>query len=318
LQDELIEKTYLPGPYKEFHISEPKLRLISAAPYRDRVVHHALCNIIEPIFDKTFIHDSYACRKGKGTHRAIDRFQLFARKTRYVLKCDIVKYFPSIDHEILYDLIERKIGCKDTLWLIRLIIDHSNEQESVLHYFKGDDLFTPIQRRIGIPIGNLTSQFFANIYLNGMDHFIKEELRCRYYIRYVDDFVILDDTKDQLHDVRRKIDHYLGKLRLKLHPRKSHVYPVNEGTLFLGFSIWPHGCRLDRANIRRFKQRVKRMQQEYAEGRLSFEQVAASIQSWVAHASYGRTWHLREHLFRDIVFAKGRRTDEVCVLRVCS
>jgi len=305
IQREFIDKSYLPGPYKEFHIIEPKLRLISAAPYRDRVVHHALCNVIEPIFDRMFIYDSYACRKGKGTHRAIDRFQKFAHKTRYVLKCDIVKYFPSIDHEILYELIERKIACKDTLWLIKLIIDHSNEQEPVLHYFKGDHLLTPIQRRIGIPIGNLTSQFFANIYLNGMGHFLREKLGCKFYIRYVDDFVILHDDKEFLWRVKQEIEEYLENLRLKLHPRKCRVFPVKEGTLFLGFRIWPDKRRLDRQNIRRFQSRIKLMQSQYAKGELAFDKLTASIQSWVAHASYGETWHLREHLFRDIVFRKG-------------
>jgi len=185
LQEELLNGTYQPGGYYEFYIFEPKKRMISAAPYRDRVVHHALCNLIEPIFDKTFIYDSYACRKDKGTHRAVERFTQFCRKNKYVLKCDVKKYFPSIDHEILYELICRKIADKRTLWLIKLIIDSSNEQERVLEYYQGDDLFTSLARRMGIPIGNLTSQFFANIYLNGFDHYVKEQLQCRYYIRSV-------------------------------------------------------------------------------------------------------------------------------------
>lgn len=176
LQQQLTDKTYQPGAYRTFHLTNPKSRLISAAPYRDRVVHHALCNIIVPIFEKTFIHDSYANRLGFGTHRALRKFTHFARNSRYVLQCDIKKYFPSIDHIILKEFIRRKIKCPDTLWLINSIIDNSNEQETVVDYFYGDDLLTPVTRRKGLPIGNLTSQFFANIYLNGFDHFVKEQL----------------------------------------------------------------------------------------------------------------------------------------------
>jgi len=182
LKNELTSKSYQPGQYKSFYIYEPKKRMISAAPYRDRVIHHALCNIIGPLFESAFIFDSYANRKDKGTHRAILRYQHFARKYKYVLKADIKKYFPSIDHEILKTTIRRKIGCKDTLNLIDHIIDNSNPQEPVFDIFPGDDLFTLLTLKKGIPIGNLTSQFFANIYLNPFDHFVKEKLRCKAYI----------------------------------------------------------------------------------------------------------------------------------------
>ena len=145
LQEELQTQTYRPGAYHEFYIYEPKLRKISAAPYRDRVVHHALCNVIEPIFDRTFIFDSYGCRKGKGTHKAVNRFTEFSRKNRYVLKCDIKKYFPSIDHEILKAMFRRKIRDVQTLWLMDLIVNSSNPQERVLEYFEGDDLLTALK-----------------------------------------------------------------------------------------------------------------------------------------------------------------------------
>ncbi|MBI2876702.1 MAG: hypothetical protein HYY20_07455 [Candidatus Tectomicrobia bacterium] len=169
LQEELRGQTYRPGGYREFKIFRPKAcpgprsgeRLISAAPYRDRVVHHALCNVIEPLFDRTFIHDSYACRKGKGTHRAVNRLTAFCRRSRYALQCDIRKYFPSIDHEILLGLISRKIRDKQVLGLIRVILDASNPQEPVPDlYFEGDDPAAALARRRGIPIGNLISQFF--------------------------------------------------------------------------------------------------------------------------------------------------------------
>ena len=163
LRQELVEKTYRPGEYRTFVIFEPKRRFISAAPYRDRVVHHALCNAIEPIFNATFIDSCYANRLGKGTHKALDHFVKLARQYRYILRADIEKYFPSIDHMILKEKIRRKIKCPETLWLIELILDHSNEQEPTHLYFPGDDLLTPGERRHGLPIGNLTSQLWANV-----------------------------------------------------------------------------------------------------------------------------------------------------------
>jgi retron-type reverse transcriptase len=209
LKTELESKTYCPGTYRTFTILEPKPRMISAAPYRDRVIHHALYSVIQPIFERTFIFDSYANRIGFGTHRALRRFTEFARSNDYILQCDIKKYFASIDHEILKSLVRRKIKCRDTLWLIDTIINNSNEQETVIEYFPGDDILTPVSCRRGLPIGNLTSQFFANVYLNGFDHFVKEELQVKKYIRYVDDFALFEDDWDFLADARIAIEEYL-------------------------------------------------------------------------------------------------------------
>ena len=304
LQEELRTQTYQPGTYHEFIIYEPKKRLISAAPYRDRVMHHALCNVIEAIFERTFIFDSYACRVGKGTHRAVNRFTQFSRKNCYVLKADISKYFPSIDHEILKELIRRKIRDKQTLWLIDLIIDSSNAQEPVTAYFPGDDLFAPIQRRHGIPIGNLTSQFFANVYLNPLDHFAKEQLGCRHYIRYCDDFVILADDKDWLHEIKAQIAEYLESLRLKLHPRKSQVFPVMNGTDFLGYRIFPTHRLVRKDSITRFRRRMRRLQKSYSTGEVSLSHIRQSIQSWIGHVSHADSYGLRRKLLQDITFMK--------------
>ncbi|HAD10942.1 MAG TPA: RNA-dependent DNA polymerase, partial [Saprospirales bacterium] len=190
LAEELRTDTYQPGAYRTFLIHDPKQRMISAAPFRDRVVHHALCNIIEPIFEPTLITHTYANRKGKGIHAGIRYCQECVRKYSYVLKSDIKKYCPGIDHDILIKIIARKIKCTRTLLLIDRIIDNSNPQEIVLDYFPGDNLFTTSQRRKGLPMGNLTSQFFANLYLSPLDHFIKEELQMEGYARYVDDLII--------------------------------------------------------------------------------------------------------------------------------
>jgi retron-type reverse transcriptase len=297
LQEELATRTYVPGPYREFKIFERKPRKISAAPYRDRVVHHALCNIIEPIFERTFIFDSYACRKGKGTHKAVDRFTEFSRLNRYVLKMDIRKYFPSIDHEILLGKIQKKIKCRDTLWLVRVIIDGSNEQGAVRDYFPGDDLFSPLMRKKGIPIGNLTSQFFANIYLNELDHYVKEELNCRYYIRYVDDLTVFDDQKKRLWLVKDRIEDFLTKERLKLNPLKTLVAPVSMGIDHLGYRIYPTHRRIRKDNAFRFIRRLRKMGKLYRKRTISFDKLNASVQSWLGHAKQADTFGLRRCIF---------------------
>ena len=305
LQEELLSGSYQPGKYHEFIIYEPKKRLISAAPYRDRVVHHALCNIIEPIFEKTFIYDSYACRVGKGTHKAVDRFTEFCRKNRYVLKADISKYFPSIDHEILKQLIRHKIRDSRALWLIDLIIDSSNPQEPVNNYFLEDDLFAPIKRRHGIPIGNLTSQFFANIYLNSLDHYIKEQLHCKYYIRYCDDFVILSDDKNLLYNYKEQIREYLVLLRLRLHPHKCQIFPVQCGTDFLGYRVFPEYRLVRGDNITRFRRRMCKLQEDYTKGKISLLNISQSIQSWIGHVSHADSYGLRKKLLGELKFCRG-------------
>jgi retron-type reverse transcriptase len=273
LHEELATKTYRPGTYRSFFIHEPKKRQISAAPYRDRVVHHALVNVLEPIYEQTFIADSYACRKGKGTHAAVDRCQQFARRFRYVLKADIQKFFPSLDHEILKSLAARKIKDPDLLLLIGQIIDGSNPQEEVVNYFPGDDLFTPGERRRGIPIGNQTSQFFANVYLDPLDHFVKDRLGIKGYVRYVDDFLVFSNDKSHLADVREQIRDGLVGLRLRLHPKKCVTFPVKDGIRFLGYRVFPTHRLLPKENVRRFRRRVRGMQADYAAGQVSFAEI---------------------------------------------
>lgn len=304
LQQELINQTYQPGNYRIFYIKEPKSRMISAAPYRDRVVHHALCNLIVPIIEPTFIGDSYANRVGFGTHRALRRFIQFTRSSRYVLQCDIQKYFPSIDHEILKSLLRRKIKCLDTLWLIDTIIDNSNEQLAAIEYFDGDDLLTPLQRRRGLPIGNLTSQFFANVYLNNFDHFVKEQLKARKYLRYVDDFALFSDERGYLAEACSAIEEDLAKLRLKIHPVKSKLFETKHGANFVGFRILPDRIRVRTENLRRAKRRLKNMQSDYAQDKITLDKVSQSIQSWFAHLEHGDTWQLRQQIFASLAWAR--------------
>lgn len=297
IQQELLDKSYQPGAYREFTLYDRKPRKISAAPYRDRVVHHALCNILEPIFEKSFIYDSYACRPGKGTHAAVDRFTEFARKYRYVLKTDIRKYFPSIDHDLLYQKITSKIKCPETIWLTKIIIDGSNKQDYVDEYYRGDTLLTPIERRKGIPIGNLTSQFFANIYLNNFDHFSKEQLGCKAYIRYVDDIAVFSDDKRELWHKRDRMAEYLEKDRLRLHPYKTFVLPVAEGVDHLGYRVFPDHRKVRKDICYRFRKKYAAQRVAVQRGEIPFAKMNATVQSWIGHARHADSYRLRKSLF---------------------
>ena len=308
LAEQLRDRTYKPGRYRAFWIREPKPRLISAAPLRDRVVHHALIDVIEPTIDRSFIEDSNACRRGKGNHAAVDRCQRYLRRFPWVLKCDIRKYFPSIDHQILYGLLKRRISDPDVLWLIFLILDTSNKQEPVQDLFPGDDLFTPLQRRRGLPIGNLTSQFFANVYLDGLDRYVKQQLRCKGYVRYMDDFIVFGDSKEELNEVRLKLRRYLQTLRLRMHERKQEIFPSTNGASFLGFHVLPGTRRLLGANIKRFKVRTRKLLRAARRDQLNYATLERSIAGWIGHACHGNTWRLRQDLFRS--FGLGGKWDQ--------
>jgi retron-type reverse transcriptase len=289
LQAQLNNHTYQPGKYRTFEIFEPKPRIIAAAPYLDRVIHHALCNIIIPIFERSFIRDSYANRSGYGTHRALQRFTKFARSSRYVLQCDVQKYFPSIDLQILKSLIRRKIRCPQTLWLIETIIDNGNYVSIPVQYFPGDTLLTPLDRPTGLPIGNLTSQFFANIYLNGLDHFVQEQLRIPKYLRYVDDFSLFGDQKERLSDARQEIEAYLANLRLKIHPIKSQLFETKLGANFVGFRVLPNRIRVRGDSLRRGCQRFHKNRRRVEQGRMQSQEYDRSTQSWIAHLEHADT-----------------------------
>jgi retron-type reverse transcriptase len=307
LQRELQNQTYQPGEYHSFYIHDPKKRLISAAPFRDRVVHHALCNLIEPVFEKSFIFDSYANRIGKGTHKAIDRAQHYARRFKYVLTCDVKQFFPSIDHEILNTILqetlipkgENQISKKplesDHKWLIKKILQSGAgilQEEYNMMYFAGDDLFS-IQRPRGLPIGNLTSQFWANCYLNPFDHFVKRHLRCKGYVRYVDDFLLFSNDKRELNQWRKQIINRLKAYRLTLHENKCQSRPVTEGIPFLGFILYPAHRLLKQQKGIAFQRGYKLARKAHQLGELSFADLTAIIQGWVSHIHFANTWHLR-------------------------
>jgi retron-type reverse transcriptase len=314
LQEELASRSYRPGAHRTFHIRDPKPRLISAAPYRDRVVHHAVCRIIEPIFDRAFIDDSFANRLGKGTHRALDTATAFCRKSRYVLTCDVEKFFPSTDHEVLTRLLARKIKCSDTLDLLRVIIEASAPQEPITRYFPGDDLFAPYTRRRGIPIGNLTSQLFANIMLDPLDHFVKEAKGERHYVRYADDLLVFGNDKAELHALLREMRDFLYGYRLALQPRKCVVVRVEDGVPFLGWRLYRDHRRLRRSTGVRFQRGLLRLTEAYARGVVGLDRVRASIASWIGHLKHGDTFGLRRKLLEGAIFkAPGSQAGEAIV-----
>jgi retron-type reverse transcriptase len=291
LQKELREQTYQPGKYNSFYIHEPKKRLISAAPFRDRVVHHALCNVTIFHYEKRFIPESYANRVGKGTHRALDRAEQFAYRFPYVLQCDVKQFFPSIDHGILRAELETMFPDESALWLVdRILLSGRGvlSEEYDMKYFPGDDLFAA-QRPRGLPIGNLTSQWWANCYLNPFDQFVKRELGCRAYLRYVDDFLLFSESKAQLWEWRAALIERLARYRLTIHEENALPRPAERGIPFLGFVIFPTHRLLKKRKGLAFQRRMKKIMRVS-----SNEQVKASVQGWVNHVRYGDTLALRE------------------------
>jgi len=294
LERELVSGAYQPGRYRSFWIEDPKRRLISAAPFRDRVVHHALTQVLEPVFEVRFHPHAYASRKGKGVHAAIRHAEGAARKYEYVLKCDIRKYFASMDHEILMALLGRSVKCKPTLELARRIVAGSNEQEESIAYFEGDLLWTPYERRHGLPLGNQTSQFFGNVYLNALDQYVGSVLKPGSYLRYVDDFALFGNDKRELGEWRRAIESKLAELRLRLHAGKSRVYRVKDGVTMLGWKVLPDCLRLKRENVQRMRRKVAWMNGEYGAGRMDLDGVRARVMGWLGHSRVGGSERLRE------------------------
>lgn len=236
LRNDLKNKTYKHSQYEAFKISDPKPRSIHKARVRDRLLHHAIYRILYPFFDTKFIHDSYSCRIGKGTHKAINRFRKFGSlasknhtKTAWVLKGDIRKFFANIDHKILKNILSKTIFDTDVLWLLSQIIDSFSSNPTGLAYGVK-----------GLPLGNLTSQLLVNIYMNEFDQFIKRNLKVKYYVRYADDFVILNENKDCLEKLLLKIGSFLNEsLKLSLHPDKVFIKTLVSGVDFLGWVHFP-------------------------------------------------------------------------------
>lgn len=295
INNDLTWKTYQIGPYREFIIKDPKERLIQYLPLRDRIVQQSLHQVIEPIFDKGFIGDSYACRTGKGTHRAMYRLRYFLNaaqarwpgKEIYYLHCDIRKYFPHIDHDILYNLVCRKIKCPDTLKLVRAIIDSSTSDP-------------------GLPIGSLFSQLSANIYLNVLDQFVKHDLRERFYLRYMDNFIIVHHDKKHLQTVKEEIRGLLANsLCLKLNPKGTMINKAANGIEFVGYRVYADHVKIKKASIKRMKKLLKVMQAMYRKRTASIWDIAQRIRSWLGHCCHADARRITEIVLSGAVFTRG-------------
>ena len=318
LHEALVNRSYRPGRSVCFFASRPKLREIFAADFRDRVVHHLLVDYLERIWEPVFIHDSYACRKGKGVHAGVERLQRFLRQVTangarpaWYLQLDIRNYFMTIDKDILFGLLAAKLRDDTALWLTRTLVYHDCTTEYVMRGRPELLAAIPAHKTLfgapagkGLPIGNLNSQFFANVYLNGLDQFVKHELKCRHYLRYCDDFILLAPDPGTLRGWRARIEGYLREqLALELNVRQR-VAPVSNGIDFLGFIV-RRDYRLVR---RRVANNLKTKLREY-EARLVSERsgvrcyrfdepmldaLAATVSSYLGHfrlASSQRLWH---------------------------
>ena len=303
IQNHLIYETYTVGSYRQFYVYEPKKRLIMALPFRDRVVQWAIYRQLFPLFDKQFIHDSYACREGKGTHKAIDRLQYWLRQTDrkperyYYLKLDIAKYFYRVDHEILIKILRRKIKDKQLVDLLTMIIK-SEDTRFGLPVGVDPDLCDPSDRleTCGMPIGNLTSQMFANLYLHELDLYAKHELKLHYYIRYMDDIIILHPDKKHLAAVKGEIEAFLSdNLRLQLN-KKTAIRPVSMGIEFVGHIVWATHRKLKKKSALKVKRGVKKIKEMRDSGEITPESFTRRIASYKGVLQHCNSYGFRQGL----------------------
>ncbi len=286
LHTELKEQTYQPKPLKTFILRDPKTRKISKSTFRDRVVHHAIYRVIESIFDKTFIDGCCANRISRGNLYALNLFDKYKRKvtknnTRiaFCLKADIKHYFFEVNHKILLNILRKKIKDEKTINLINKILKNYWDEKK------------------GMPLGNVTSQFFANVYLSELDYFVKYKLKAKYYVRYVDDFVILHNSKEQLEKWKVEISKFLEQnLKIELHPEKSRIIPLSKGVDFVGFRNFYYFRLLRKRNIKKMQIKIKLFRDEL----LSYEKLLESFQGWNAYAKWANSYKLREKVLREV------------------
>lgn len=303
LHRELQERTWHPGDYHHFYVYEPKKRKISAAPFRDRIVHHALVNVLEPLYERRFSEASFACRKEKGTHAAIERAHWGVRNCPFFFKGDVRRFYPSVDHEILKSVLFHKIADGDVRRMIGLILESGAgilDEEACLFRDESDDLLSPLLRPRGLPIGNLTSQFFANAMLNELDQFVHHRIKPRLYVRYMDDFLLFDGDKEKLNAAQVAVSGQLASMRLRLHEEKSCVRTSAQGVKFLGFRLTPQTRRIDRENLSRFRRRMRRLRAARRAGEATVARISASVRGWLAHADHANTTAIVRKVLCDV------------------
>lgn len=276
LHEDLESGNYSPGELFSFTIYDPKERVISAAPFRDRVLHQAICAELEPYFERKFVFHTFACRKNKGTHKAIIQAQKYIRGSRWYLKSDIRKYFDSINHNILLTQLEKIIRDNKLLSLLEKIINANFAMPGK-----------------GIPIGNLTSQYFANFYLNRLDHYLKDFRGVGKYIRYMDDFVIFEDDKEVLKRLLADIRVFLWQeLKLELKEKATYINSRENGLSFLGWRIFPNLIRINNSNLKRSLKNMRRREKEYSDSLIDDEKLIQSVSSIMGHIRYFNTRNL--------------------------
>lgn len=284
-----------PGPYRMVQVHEPKARNISIAPFADRVVHQALHGALGPASVPRFITDTYASIPGRGQHRAIARYEHFRNRHAWVLRTDLYRFFPSIDHAVVKQQARRFVCCDASFRVLCQIIDGSNPQEPVNLYFPGDSLWAPFERRRGLPLGNLSSQWLGNVMLDRLDHAIKDDWGTKGYVRYLDDLALFADSRKACEALRARVQGVLDGLRLMLHPRKTVVLPCSTPTCFLGLDLHPGGHRrLPPGNLGRAAQRLQALRDGWRDGQVDESKIRLRLNGWQAHARQADTWRLRQ------------------------
>ncbi len=308
LQNELESRVYKPGRSVCFVVTKPKPREIFAADFRDRIVHHILVGYLEPIWERKFIDQSYACRKNYGTHRALYDLKRYMAKTGrggYYFQADIQSFFVSLKKSILFEMIKRYVKNPRILWLAELIIFSNPTQNFYLKSRTELLKMIPPRKSLfgvspeqGLPIGNLTSQFFANVYLNELDQFVKHKLRIKYYLRYVDDFIILAKSAGQLKIWREEIGKFLReKLELELHPKKQILQKINKGINFVGFVAKPDYVLIRRRVVGNLKQKLRGFNQNFGAG--SADKIVSVVNSYFGQLKHVNSFGLRQKLWEN-------------------
>lgn len=307
LERELKSGYYRPSPYVCFTVHDPKKRQVSAPAFRDRVLQHALVGAIESLFEKSFIYDSYACRQKKGTHFGLSRFKKFLQAARsihgpntplYCLRMDVSKFFASISWDVLLPLIFKQVHCQRTQNLIVKILTTYQFFDEKGQVFDPAPLVVSPARRRGIPIGNLTSQLFANIYLNELDHFVKDKLRVRWYGRYMDDFLVIHHDKAELIKIEGEIRTFLrDNLKLVLSDRKVIISNVRDGIPFIGYRIFYDHILVRGPTLLHMQRKLTRKRQELRKGYVYQDQLTASITSLFGHFKHANSWNLKQRMF---------------------
>ena len=302
LHRELANGTYKHSGYSGFYISDPKKRHIHKAIVRDRVLHHAIMGTLYPLYDKIFIHNSFSCRVNKGTHKGVEALRSMLWKasknntrTAFILKCDIQKFFDSINHDILLSILNKLIKDEQLMNLLTEVIESYSGNRSTLF------------ERCGLPIGNLTSQLFANVYMDKFDQYVKHVLKVKHYARYTDDFVVVSESRECLLSLLPKLVEFLGKeLNLKIHPKKVEIRRYTEGVDFLGYVVFPHYTKVRKRTIRRISRRIREKTVLYRSDKLEKEKLEATLMSYLGVLSHADTHRFSEQIRNDYFLMSNR------------